>query len=61
MRPTLPNTKAKFDNTLPDGEHYLMSFLSRSYHLSLKQPAAAWYRKVNVQAVGGRRVRLSSR
>ncbi|MGB3547127.1 MAG: hypothetical protein WBA17_09140 [Saprospiraceae bacterium] len=46
--PYIAKYEAKFENTLPDGEHYLMSFLSRSYHLSLKQPAAAWYRKVNV-------------
>ena len=34
--------EAEFEYDVPDGEHHLLAFLSRSYHLSLKQPNAAF-------------------
>ncbi|MEM7572319.1 MAG: phosphopeptide-binding protein [Bacteroidota bacterium] len=33
--------EAEFEHEVPDGEHHLLAFLSRSYHLSIKQPQAA--------------------
>lgn len=40
---------AEFAEDIPDGEHYLLSFLSRSYHLSIKNPAAGAYHKVTTE------------
>lgn len=40
---------AAFDYDIEDGEHYLLSFLSRSYHESVKNPAARWVRKIMVE------------
>jgi hypothetical protein len=31
----------EFEHEVPDGDHYILSFLSRSYHESLKKPGAA--------------------
>ncbi len=39
---------AEFDYEIPDGEHYVLAFLSRSYHESLKNPAAFKAEKVMV-------------
>lgn len=33
--------KSSFEHEVADGNHYLLAFLSRSYHESLKHPAAA--------------------
>ena len=40
---------SKFDHEIPDGEHYLLAFLSRSYHESIKTKAAYTAKKVNVK------------
>lgn len=39
----------EFDAELPDGEHYILSFLSRSYHESIKTEAAYIAEKVTVE------------
>jgi len=41
---------AEFDYQIPDGEHYVLAFLSRSYHESLKNPAAFKAEKVMVSS-----------
>ena len=38
--PYIAKYTASFDHEIPDGEHYILSFLSRSYHESLKTSAA---------------------
>ncbi len=38
-----------FELPLPDGNHHFMAFLSRSYHLSIKEPQAARALKVTVK------------
>ena len=40
---------AEFDHEVADGEHYLLAFLSRSYHESIKTPQARVAQKVTVQ------------
>lgn len=39
---------AQFEYDIADGEHYLLAFLSRSYHESVKNPAAGMARKITV-------------
>ncbi len=46
--PYVAKYTADFDHEVPDGEHYLLSFLSRSYHESIKTPAARMVKKVTV-------------
>ncbi len=41
--------EAEFGHEVSDGEHYILSFLSRSYHESLKHPEAAKAVKVGVE------------
>lgn len=41
--------EATFDYDLPDGEHYMLSFLSRSYHESIKTEKASEVNKIFVQ------------
>ena len=38
-----------FEHEVADGEHYLLAFLSRSYHESIKSPGAAVVKKVEVK------------
>lgn len=38
--PYIAKYTASFDQDIPDGDHYVLSFLSRSYHESLKSAAA---------------------
>ena len=38
--PYIAKYTATFDQDITDGDHYILSFLSRSYHESLKTPAA---------------------
>lgn len=44
---------AKYESTfgydVPDGEHYLLAFLSRSYHESIKGPKSAIHARVSVK------------
>jgi hypothetical protein len=40
--------EAEFDYDVADGEHYLLAFLSRSYHESIKSEGAATVAKINV-------------
>jgi hypothetical protein len=44
--------EASFDYDLPDGEHYLCAFLSRSYHESIKTEAASVIQKIVVADKG---------
>lgn len=39
---------AQFDYEIPDGEHYMLAFLSRSYHESIKTDAAHTVQKIQV-------------
>lgn len=39
---------AEFDHEVADGEHYILAFLSRSYHESIKTTDASRVRKVSV-------------
>lgn len=39
---------ANFEYELPDGEHHLLAFLSRSYHESIKHPEAAKAMQVTI-------------
>lgn len=39
---------AEFEYDIADGEHYILAFLSRSYHESVKNPAAGMAKKVTV-------------
>ncbi|MEL6987403.1 MAG: phosphopeptide-binding protein [Bacteroidota bacterium] len=39
----------KFEHDVSDGEHYLLAFLSRSYHESLKSPGASAVQKISVE------------
>ena len=41
--------EASFEHEVADGEHYLLAFLSRSYHESIKTPAAHVAKKVTVE------------
>lgn len=47
--PYTAHYEADFEYEIEDGEHYLLSFLSRSYHESLKHPEARWAKKVMVE------------
>ncbi|HMQ62901.1 MAG TPA: hypothetical protein PKE06_19625 [Flavilitoribacter sp.] len=38
----------EFEYDIPDGEHYLLAFLSRSYHESIKTKAASKVEKISV-------------
>ena len=38
-----------FDHDIEDGSHYLLAFLSRSYHESIKAPGAFTARKISVE------------
>lgn len=40
---------SSFDYEIPDGEHHLLAFLSRSYHESIKTPKAHIKAKVNIK------------
>ncbi len=40
---------SNFDYDIADGEHYLLAFLSRSYHESIKSPGASVLKKVTVE------------
>lgn len=40
---------ATFEHEVPDGEHHILSFLSRSYHESIKTDAASTMQKVTVK------------
>ena len=40
---------SEFDYEVPNGDHYLLAFLSRSYHESIKQPNAKIAKKINVK------------
>lgn len=42
--------EAAFDYEIPDGEHYLLAFLSRSYHESIKTAQAHTAQKITVAA-----------
>jgi hypothetical protein len=44
--------EAQFDYEIPDGEHYMLAFLSRSYHESIKTDAAHTAQKVMVKDNG---------
>lgn len=50
--PYVAKYTASFDQEIPDGDHYLLTFLSRSYHESLKTPAAHKAAKVTVRNKG---------
>ena len=41
--------KAEFEHKIADGDHFICSFLSRSYHESIKTKEAGWIRKVTVK------------
>ncbi len=46
--PYIAKYEPTFDQALPDGSHYILTFLSRSYHESIKTPAAHRAVKTNV-------------
>jgi hypothetical protein len=46
--PYLAKYSSSFEHALPDGEHYILAFLSRSYHESIKRPEAAILQKATV-------------
>lgn len=50
--PYIAQYEPTFDQTMSGGEHYLLTFLSRSYHESIKTPAAHRAVKVNVLNAG---------
>ncbi|NJB85264.1 hypothetical protein GGR26_001009 [Lewinella marina] len=50
--PYIAKYEPTFDHPIADGEHYILTFLSRSYHESIKTPAAHRAVKANV-ANGG--------
>lgn len=47
-QPYAAKYEPQFAFDIPDGEHYLLTFLSRSYHESIKTPAAYQAAKVTV-------------
>lgn len=47
--PYMAKYEANFAYEMPQGEHYILSFLSRSYHESIKRPAAKIAQKVTVE------------
>ncbi len=48
-KPYAAKYDASFDHDIEDGEHYILAFLSRSYHESIKTNAASRVRKVVVE------------
>lgn len=48
--PYVAKYESSFAQDIPDGDHYLLCFLSRSYHESIKTPAAHKAVKANVKA-----------
>lgn len=48
--PYLAKYTSSFEHELPDGNHYVLAFLSRSYHESIKRPGAAILKKVTTTA-----------
>ncbi len=48
--PYIAKYTAEFDHEVADGEHYILSFLSRSYHESIKTKPASLAQKVTVAA-----------
>lgn len=48
-QPYVAKYTSEFEHNVPDGEHYLLAFLSRSYHESLKHPGASIAKKVTVK------------
>ncbi len=48
-QPYTAHYEADFEYEIEDGEHYLLSFLSRSYHESLKRQDAHWAKKIMVE------------
>ena len=51
-KPYAAKYTAEFDHDVPDGEHYLLAFLSRSYHESIKSPNAYLAQKITVENKG---------
>lgn len=49
--PYIAKYEAEFDHVLPDGDHQILAFLSRSYHESIKNDKA--YKAVNATVVNG--------
>lgn len=47
--PYIAKYTAEFEQEVPDGEHYILSFLSRSYHESIKTAQAHIAKKVTVE------------
>ncbi len=48
--PYVAKYESSFTHEIPDGEHYILCFLSRSYHESLKTPSA--YKAVRAKVTG---------
>ncbi len=48
-KPYAAKYSPKFEYDIPDGEHYLLAFLSRSYHESIKSGGASVVQRVLVQ------------
>ena len=46
--PYVAKYESSFTHEIPDGEHYILCFLSRSYHESIKTPTAYKAAKANV-------------
>jgi len=44
--PYIAKYQSSFTQDIPDGEHYILCFLSRSYHESIKTPSASMASKV---------------
>ncbi|MEM9836813.1 MAG: phosphopeptide-binding protein [Bacteroidota bacterium] len=47
--PYMAKYTPEFEQAIEDGEHHILAFLSRSYHLSIKNPAAGRAMKVTAQ------------
>lgn len=47
--PYIAKYENKFEQALPDGEHHILAFLSRSYHESLKHNGASIAEKVTIK------------
>lgn len=47
--PYLAKYTEEFDHTIENGEHYLLAFLSRSYHESIKHPKASALIKAEIK------------
>ncbi len=47
-QPYVAKYESSFTHEVPDGDHYILAFLSRSYHESIKNGKAAIAKKVNV-------------